>query len=88
MTLNRTPWTADTIMPWGEHEGTKLDDVPASYLLWLLQQRWLVDWPGLHAYIKANEDVLREQHGGDEDAKGEVEGYATYEDYLKEYRGY
>ena len=88
MTLNKTPWTADTVMPWGEHEGTKLDDVPASYLLWLLQQRWLADWPGLYAYIKANEDTLHEQHGGDEDAKGEVEGYSSYEDYLKDYRGY
>ncbi len=88
MPLDRTPWTSETVMPWGEHEGTALDDVPPRYLMWLLEQRWIPDYPGLHAYLKANESIIHDQVGELEDEQGDVQGFATYEDYLKDYRGY
>ena len=41
MPLDKLPWTNETIMPWGEHKGTKLDDVPADYLIDLGRKKWL-----------------------------------------------
>lgn len=30
----------DTPMPFGKHKGKRLEDVPASYLLWLWDDGW------------------------------------------------
>lgn len=24
-------------MPWGKHEGTEIEDIPSSYLMWLME---------------------------------------------------
>lgn len=32
--------TDDSLMPFGKHKGKRLDQVPASYLLWLWDDGW------------------------------------------------
>jgi hypothetical protein len=82
-------WTDETIMPWGKHKGTSLEDVPSDYLLWVNNQEWIASWPELQAYIKKNIDQLREEAGEEEDAKGDVEGsFGTYEDFQKDFHGF
>jgi len=54
-----TPLTDDDTMPFGKHKGTKMRDVPASYLDWLLGKDWLhEEWPALEAYILEHESVI------------------------------
>jgi len=77
-------FTDDTLMPWGKHQGVKMSDVPASYLLWLYEQPWIKDWKELHAYLRANEDLLLAEKR--DDAGGE-EGFTSFQDY-KDYRGF
>lgn len=83
-----TEWNDETPMPWGEHKGEKLEDVPAAYFLWLLEQPWISDWRDLHRYIKKNEDVIRQQVSESEDIKGDVDGFNDFDDYVKDYRGF
>jgi uncharacterized protein (DUF3820 family) len=40
----------DTIMPFGTHAGKTLGEIPDSYWLWFLNQKWCDDWPGLVKY--------------------------------------
>jgi uncharacterized protein (DUF3820 family) len=45
----------------GKHVNTRLQDVPADYLLWCGAQEWCSSkYPRLHAYIVANRDALAE----------------------------
>lgn len=81
------PWTAETILPWGAHKGKQLKETPASYLLWLSEQRWIRDWPGLHAYLKTNENIFakeKKEAQGKEDSRESI----SYDDYLRDYRGF
>ena len=80
--------TDDTVLPWGEHKGKTLGDIPSNYLLWLLEQKWIADWPSLHTYLKQNKHVLEHEqrethqakfHGSDEDWTA-----GSYDDYLRE----
>lgn len=74
------PWTDATIMPWGKHKGMKLGEVPADYLLWLFEQTWVRDYPGLHLYLKAHEVQLmaeKQQEAPDDDDGG----FRSFEDY-------
>ena len=90
MPLDRTPWEDDTVMPWGKHKGTKLVDVPATYLLWLLEQKWIKDWPGLHDYLKrCEDDMLEETQGEREHGEAEdIDSIRSFEDYRRDYRGF
>lgn len=76
--------TDESPMPWGEHKGKKLKDVPASYLSWCYQQTWIKDWRELYTYLKSNEKALeletQEENAGDDGR----EGYENYEDYLSD----
>lgn len=74
------PWTDNTLMPWGVHKGKKLSELPASYLLWLYEQTWIKDWPGLHAYLKKNEDLLMDERR-DGSHPDDDEDLRSYEDY-------
>lgn len=87
MPIDRTPWTDDTVMPWGKHEGAQLKSVPADYLLWLYRQPWIREWPGLHGYLKSREDILiaEEQERRAEEKPAEFD---SYDDYLRDYRGF
>lgn len=84
--ISREPWTDDTVLPWGKHKGLRMEDVPADYLLWLMEQKWLSDWPGLHAYIRKNADTIYEQAEDLEDKRGDVEGFDSWEDYKRSVR--
>lgn len=35
-----TAFSDEDLMPFGKHKGRKLEDVPASYLLWLWDEGW------------------------------------------------
>jgi len=76
MALNRTPWTEETEMPWGKHQGTPMGDVPNGYLAWLLEQNWISEWPGLHAYLRSIEDELIADRADDE-----ADDFRSYEDF-------
>ena len=68
-------------MPWGEHKGIPLRQVDPNYLLWLLRQNWIRDWPDLHEYLVLNQDALLLEEQVDENAdRGE---FTSYEDYLR-----
>lgn len=88
MPIDRTPWTDESVFPWGRHEGVPLQDVPPAYLLWLFEQPWIKDWPGLYAYLKSNEDLLLEEKNKGGEDPDEPEGYASFEDYRRDYRGF
>ena len=81
-TGKNAPWNDSTVLPFGVHKGTKLSLVPASYLLWLFEQTWIKDWPGLYAYLKAHENQLmaekRETAGTTDD---DDEGFKSFDDY-------
>jgi uncharacterized protein (DUF3820 family) len=48
--------TAQSPMPFGKHQGEKLANVPARYLIYIYENFKLHD--NLKAYIKKNKDVL------------------------------
>lgn len=75
-----------TRMPWGKHKGKQLKEIPAAYLLYLYEQTWIKDWPGLHAYLKKNEDLLMKEKVENDDRRYDEEGFQSYDDY-KNYRG-
>lgn len=56
-------YTDDTKMPYGQHVGTPLKDVPASYLLFIYQNHDLTSIvrDGLRVYIENNLQVLNQQ---------------------------
>lgn len=49
-------FTDQSLMPFGEHKGKKLANVPARYLIYIFENFKLHD--NLKAYIKKNKDVL------------------------------
>ncbi len=84
--VDKKPWVGTTIMPWGEHKGTPLEDVPGDYLYGLLMEKWIADYPGLHAYLKRHRDVISEQALDAEKTRGDAGGYDSYEDYIRDKR--
>lgn len=60
MPLDKTPWDGDTRMSFGIHKGKRMTNVPGEYLLWLYEQPWAPDWPGLYAYLKTILPALQE----------------------------
>ena len=85
MPVDKTPWTDDTVMPWGAHEGKLLKDVPGNYLRWLFDQPWIREWPGLHTYLRRNQEKFGEPETTPTE---EPQGFASYDDYLRDYRGF
>ena len=52
------PSDTDTIR-FGKYKGEAYEDIPASYLLWLFAQDWLLNsYPDTYAYCSANQDIL------------------------------
>jgi hypothetical protein len=47
-------------MSFGIHKGKRMTNVPGEYLLWLYEQPWAPDWPGLYAYLKTILPALQE----------------------------
>jgi uncharacterized protein (DUF3820 family) len=55
-------WQDDTVMPFGEHQGKCLREIPDDYLFWLWDQIWLKSkFPGLYLYVKAFVEVVRKE---------------------------
>lgn len=51
--------TDTDIMPFGKHKGKRMEDVPASYLLWLWDSGvWQEPHKPIHAYIKDSWSAL------------------------------
>lgn len=52
--------TDESIFPFGKYKasGTKMKDVPSSYLDWLAGTNWFEDWPNLVEYIKENRQAI------------------------------
>lgn len=73
----------DTPMPWGEHKGTPMGEVPGPYLLWLLGHSWLaISWPSLFAYLQGRRQELEAFKS--EESQDEA---TSYEDYLRDTYG-
>lgn len=49
----------DIRIPFGKYQGTRIGDVPASYLIWLLEQGGPDRHPEIRDYIEEHEDDLR-----------------------------
>lgn len=88
MPLDRTPWTDDTVFEWGDHKGSRIGDVDTRYLLWLYEQKWIRDWPGLFAYLEANKKRILAAREEECDDPTRMDTYSTFEDYLRDTRGY
>jgi hypothetical protein len=72
----------DSPMPWGQHRGTPMRQVPADYLLELGRKPWIHEWPAVVEYIEANWARLEKEFGAME--KRQPEGpFKGYEDYQK-----
>lgn len=65
------PLTDDSLMPFGKHRGTKMERVPANYLLWLVEEmrrhrlptnpKHEADQNDVAAYVNANRDALEKE---------------------------
>lgn len=49
------------IMPFGKYQGHKMEDVPAYYLLWLLEKPKRVGESAVREYVEDNKEVLEKQ---------------------------
>ena len=49
----------NSIMPFGEHKGKKMINVPDSYLMFIYSQSWISKWPQLEEYIKDNYEAIK-----------------------------
>ena len=45
-------------MPFGKYEGERMENVPAAYLDWLRDQKWLKEWPAVEEYIRRNKKEI------------------------------
>lgn len=50
----------DDLMPYGKYQGTKMANVPAEHLIWLLENNRSGNG-AVHKYILYNEDALRSE---------------------------
>jgi len=58
------------IMPFGKHKGEGIEDVPSSYLEWLLEQEWFCDKFSEKVSVVEKEMKFRERFSdGDEPAE-------------------
>lgn len=89
MPIDKTPWTDDTVMPWGEHKGTAMRDVPSEHLLWLFSQDWTeTAYPGLHTYLVGRSDELIAKRNEIDPTSPLPEDSTSFDDYLRSYRGF
>ncbi len=66
-------------MPFGEHKGVRMRDVPPDYLLRLYRQEWIRGWKGVYNYIKKNYKVLLSEV--DDEATEEERDFSRFEDF-------
>jgi len=47
-------------MPFGQFKGRRMDQVPAKYLDWLIDQKWMVGaYPEVKEYIESNWSAIQ-----------------------------
>lgn len=73
--------TDQTPLPWGEHKGIPMADVPPEYLLWLLKQPWIRDWPDIRNYLLQRQTELRGIEN--RDAPQSTDGFTSLDDYYR-----
>ncbi len=49
----------DSLMPYGKYKGRPMEDVPADYLVWLVDN--LRASPAVAEYVKENREVLNKE---------------------------
>lgn len=54
-------FTDESIMPFGRYQGKKMEDVPASYLIWMWDEGNKINDSRVREYVLENLDVLRKQ---------------------------
>ncbi len=54
------PLDDNDLMPFGKHKGVMMVEVPSNYLLYILDQDWISDWPSVNAYIIFNQETLEQ----------------------------
>lgn len=83
MREHRQPVSDDTPMPFGEHRGTPLRDVPAAYLLWWARQSWAREWSGLWAYVERNHaKLVAKDPGNGISVEAETAEFSDYQSFL------
>jgi len=51
-----------SLMPFGKHKGKTLEDTPAGWLVWFMEQDWAEEkYPELFAYCEEKEEQLRDE---------------------------
>jgi uncharacterized protein (DUF3820 family) len=55
-----TPFTDSDVMPFGQHKGKKMANVPAPYLLYIYNKGWCYH-EGVKKYITDNLDTLTKE---------------------------
>ena len=58
--MTNQPYNDDTLMPFGVHQGKRLEDVPAWYLLYIYDKKPNLD-KRMREYIEDNMDVLQKE---------------------------
>jgi hypothetical protein len=69
-------------MPWGQHRGVPLKDVPLTYLLWLRSQTWIKDYPAMWAYLGTRKAELDAVQAAESPVANAAATFSSYEDYL------
>ena len=54
--------TGGSLMAFGKHKGTKLDNLPDHYCRWLLSQDWIKEHPALYKYLEDNEGLFEDDY--------------------------
>jgi hypothetical protein len=75
--------TDKTPIPWGQHKGIPMEEVPPDYLLWLLRQDWIPQWPDLHAYLIENQDALMLEDAEMDRSENREGGFDSMDEYLR-----
>lgn len=84
MTIKKLEYTDDMPMPYGEHKGVRLGDVPVAYMLWLFRQPWIVGPEHINIYtylLKMRNELMEEEQNKDSGASEGFDSYADYERY-------
>lgn len=57
------PLTDNDLMPFGQHAGKKMANVPAHYLIYIYDKGWCERYPSVKQYISNNLDELKKEIG-------------------------
>lgn len=52
------------VLTFGKYKGHMIGEVPAGYLLWLAEQKWIGRFPEIVEYVGAKRDQLEQEYSG------------------------